>query len=34
MCTHLHKRGNTYYFRRAIPHDLLTVYGRDEIQHI
>ena len=30
MCTHLHKRGSTYYFRRAIPHDLLTAYGRAE----
>lgn len=34
MCTHLHKCGSTYYFRRAIPHDLMAVYGRAEIHHI
>lgn len=27
MCTHLAKRGNTYYFRRKTPIDLIPTFG-------
>ncbi|WP_347556509.1 site-specific integrase [Robbsia sp. KACC 23696] len=27
MCTHLFRRGSTYYFRRRIPRDIATYYG-------
>jgi len=31
MCTHLQRRGNRYFLRRAVPQDLRAHYGRREI---
>jgi len=31
MCTHLSKRGNTYYFRRKTPTDLTLIFGKEVI---
>jgi len=31
MCTHLQRRGNRYFLRRAIPAELQAIYGRREI---
>jgi len=30
VCTHLQKRGDTYYFRRRIPNELREFFGRRE----
>ena len=30
VCTHLHKRGNVYYFRRVLPRDMAEFFGKRE----
>lgn len=34
MCTHLAKRGSTYYYRRKTPVDLITMFGKEVMKSL
>jgi hypothetical protein len=34
MCTHLSKRGNTYYYRRKTPTDLVHIFGNEVMKSL